>query len=128
MVLPVEPWFAAATDPIVPMDLSNMRENGVRSLSVQCKQCRHHVIINVDHLAGDITVPSLGAADGLLAMQNCRRRRPAELAGAATVDAPDRRRYRPAAGVSREGARASASRLGGTGPELLEASSSMRAG
>ena len=28
-------------DPIAPMDLANMRENGVRSLWVQCNQCRH---------------------------------------------------------------------------------------
>jgi hypothetical protein len=27
--------------PIEPMDFANMRENGVRSLSVQCHQCRH---------------------------------------------------------------------------------------
>lgn len=39
-----------------------MRENGVRSLSVQCKQCRHQVVRNVDHLAGDIAV-SVRAAD-----------------------------------------------------------------
>jgi LSD1 subclass zinc finger protein len=37
-------------DPIEPMDLANMRENGVRSLAVQCHQCRHETIINVDHL------------------------------------------------------------------------------
>jgi hypothetical protein len=47
-------------DPIEPMDLANMRQNGVRSLAVQCHQCLHEVIMNVDHLAGDITVPSLG--------------------------------------------------------------------
>jgi len=27
--------------PIEPMDLANMRENGVRSLDVQCHQCLH---------------------------------------------------------------------------------------
>jgi hypothetical protein len=48
------------TDPIVPMDLANMRQNGVRSLAVQCRGCRHEVIMNVDHLPGDVTVPSLG--------------------------------------------------------------------
>jgi hypothetical protein len=47
-------------DPIVPMDLANMRQNGVRSLAVHCHGCRHEVIMNVDHLAGDVTVPSLG--------------------------------------------------------------------
>ena len=48
------------TDPIEPMDLANMRQNGVRSLAVQCPQCRHEVILNVDHLPGDLTVPSFG--------------------------------------------------------------------
>jgi hypothetical protein len=28
-------------DPIEPMDLANMRQNGVRSLAVHCRQCRH---------------------------------------------------------------------------------------
>ena len=41
---------ARFTDPIEPMDLSNMRQNGVRSLAVQCHQCLHEVIMNVDHL------------------------------------------------------------------------------
>jgi hypothetical protein len=39
-------------DPIVPMDLANMRENGVRSPWVQCNQCRHTAVMNVDHLPG----------------------------------------------------------------------------
>ena len=45
---------------IEPMDLENMRQNGVRSLAVQCHRCRHEVIMNVDHLPGDVTVPSFG--------------------------------------------------------------------
>jgi hypothetical protein len=48
----------SSRDPIDPMDLANMRENGVRSLNVQCWQCRHQVIVNVDHLPGDLTVKS----------------------------------------------------------------------
>jgi hypothetical protein len=48
------------TDPIEPMDLANMRANGVRSLDVQCHQCRHRVIVNVEHLSGNVTVASLG--------------------------------------------------------------------
>jgi len=32
-------------DPIEPMDLANMRQNGVRSLAIQCPQCRHEVIM-----------------------------------------------------------------------------------
>jgi hypothetical protein len=35
-------------DPIEPMTLDNMRENGVRSLDIQCHQCLHQVILNVD--------------------------------------------------------------------------------
>jgi hypothetical protein len=34
--------------------------HGVRSLDVQCHNCRHRVIVNVDHLPGDLTVPSFG--------------------------------------------------------------------
>jgi hypothetical protein len=40
---------ARSNDAIEPMDLANMRENGVRSLAVQCHQCRHRVIVNADH-------------------------------------------------------------------------------
>jgi hypothetical protein len=47
-------------DPIEPMTLANMRENGVRSLDVQCNQCRHRVIVNVDLVPGDVTVASFG--------------------------------------------------------------------
>jgi hypothetical protein len=47
-------------DPIEPMDLGNMRANGVRSLAIQCHQCHHETIINVDHLPGHLTVPSFG--------------------------------------------------------------------
>jgi hypothetical protein len=52
--------IARSHDPIQPMDLANMRHNGVRSLDVQCNKCRHRVILNVDHLPGDLTVPSFG--------------------------------------------------------------------
>jgi hypothetical protein len=37
---------------IEPMDLANMRQNGVRSLDVMCFGCRHEVIINVDQYPG----------------------------------------------------------------------------
>ena len=49
------------TDQIVPMDLANMRANGVRCLDIQCPQCLHQVILNVDHLPGDLTIPSFKA-------------------------------------------------------------------
>jgi hypothetical protein len=38
---------------IEPMDLANMRQNGVRSLLVMCYGCRHEVILNVDQYPGD---------------------------------------------------------------------------
>jgi hypothetical protein len=49
-----------STDPIQPMDLANMRQNGVRSLLIFCRNCHHEKIMNVDHLPGDLSVPSLG--------------------------------------------------------------------
>jgi hypothetical protein len=45
-----------STDPVKPMDLANMRQNGMQSLAMQCHQCRHEVIMNVDHLRGGVTV------------------------------------------------------------------------
>jgi hypothetical protein len=36
-----------SNDPIEPMTLQNMRENGVRSLAVECHQYRHEVVMNV---------------------------------------------------------------------------------
>jgi ribosomal protein S27AE len=45
--------------PIEPMDLANMRENGVHALAVRCPQCRDETIINADHWPGDLTVKSL---------------------------------------------------------------------
>jgi hypothetical protein len=43
-----------------PMDLGNMRENGVRSLLVECRDCRHTASVNVDGWPDGIAVP--GAA------------------------------------------------------------------
>ena len=34
-------------DPIDPMDLANMRQNGVRSLDIMCHQCRHETIMRL---------------------------------------------------------------------------------
>jgi hypothetical protein len=48
----------SSRDPIEPMDLANMRQNGVRSLEITCHQCRHKTIMNVDHLPSDLTVKS----------------------------------------------------------------------
>jgi DNA-directed RNA polymerase subunit RPC12/RpoP len=56
----------------------------VRSLDVQCHQCRHRVIVNVDHLHGDLTVPSFGPKM-VHQVRDDWRRRAAELAGAAAA-------------------------------------------
>jgi hypothetical protein len=40
--------------------LANMRGNGARSLLIWCRNCHHEKIMNVDHLPGNLTVPSLG--------------------------------------------------------------------
>jgi hypothetical protein len=47
-------------NPTAPMDLANMRGNGVRSLAVSCWICHHRAVLNVDHLPDHITVPSFG--------------------------------------------------------------------
>jgi hypothetical protein len=44
-----------------PMDLANMRQNGVRSLDAQCYGCRHHVILNVDQYPGGLRVRWFGS-------------------------------------------------------------------
>ena len=71
--------------PIEPMDLANMRENGVRSLQIMCLRCRHQTILNVDHLPGDLTVPLFGPRMMVHEMRDHRRRCAAELAGARPV-------------------------------------------
>jgi hypothetical protein len=43
-----------------PMDLANMRQNGVRSLDVMCHACRHQMIINVDNYAAALRVRWFG--------------------------------------------------------------------
>ena len=43
-----------------PMNLANMRANGVRSLSVSCPACHRSVRFNVDAYADEIPVPAFG--------------------------------------------------------------------
>jgi hypothetical protein len=45
---------------VKPMTLGTMRQNGVRSLDVQCFGCRHEVIVNVDRYPGDLLVTEFG--------------------------------------------------------------------
>jgi hypothetical protein len=60
---------------IEPMTLGNMRANGVRSLDVSCWQCHHRAIMNADRWPDEVPVPTFGAADGLQAVRDHRRRR-----------------------------------------------------
>ena len=46
--------------PIEPMDLANMRANGVRSLDVSCRQCQHRAILSADPWPDFVPVPSFG--------------------------------------------------------------------
>ena len=43
-----------------PMTLANMRENGVRSLSVACELCHHEPVLNVDAFGNAIPIPAFG--------------------------------------------------------------------
>ena len=47
-------------EPIRPMTLGNMRQNGVRGLFVTRSACGYHTEINVDAWPDDISVPSFG--------------------------------------------------------------------
>jgi hypothetical protein len=66
-----------------PMDLANMRQNGIRSLEVMCQGCRHQVILNVDPYPGELRVRWV--AHGLHEVRHGGRRRQAKLVGAAEV-------------------------------------------
>jgi hypothetical protein len=43
-----------------PMTLANMRENGVRSLSVTCELCHHEAVMKVDAFDDTVPVPAFG--------------------------------------------------------------------
>jgi hypothetical protein len=47
-------------DPIEPMTLGNMRENGVRSLDVSCWNCHHRAILSADSYPDHVPVPTFG--------------------------------------------------------------------
>jgi hypothetical protein len=50
----------SSSEPIVPMDLGNMRSLGVHSLTVSCETCHHETVVNVDSWPDHMTVPSFG--------------------------------------------------------------------
>jgi hypothetical protein len=88
---------ARFNDPIEPMDLANMRQNGVRSLEITCHQCRHKTVMNVDHVPRRPHGEVVRAAHGVHEMRDHRRRRQTELAraGAALVRRRAASRCRP---------------------------------
>ena len=71
--------------PTVPMTLGNMREQGVRSLSVSCWQCHHAGVLSVDPFGCRLRAV-LRRAHGMHAVRNRRHRCTAELAGAGEPD------------------------------------------
>lgn len=50
--------MATKLPPGPPMDLENMRQNGVRTLFVTCLACGHEADVNVDRYPNRETVPS----------------------------------------------------------------------
>lgn len=55
-----------------PMDLANMRSNGVRALSVQCLACQHHASVNVDNQPEHLAVKSF---EGRMRCSQCSSKR-----------------------------------------------------
>ena len=51
-------YTPSKSEPGPPMDLANMRENGVRSIAVYCLDCNRRADVNVDNFAGDLLVKS----------------------------------------------------------------------
>ena len=47
-------------EPIQPMTLGNMPQNGVRGLDVTCRHCGHHTEVNVDRWPDEVPVPWFG--------------------------------------------------------------------
>ena len=42
-----------------PIDLANMRANGVRSVYAHCGACEHEAVVNVDALPAETFVPDV---------------------------------------------------------------------
>ena len=41
------------------MTFGNMREQGVRNLSVYCRDCHHWPLLNVDHMPDDLEIQTI---------------------------------------------------------------------
>jgi hypothetical protein len=54
------------------MDLTNMRQNGVRSVHVSCLDCHHKALLNVDSYPGHVRVKSF---EGCMRCNECGSRR-----------------------------------------------------
>jgi hypothetical protein len=50
--------MARDDEPIEPMTLGNMRQQGVRGLYVTCRHCSYETAVNVDAYPDDMPVPS----------------------------------------------------------------------
>ena len=44
---------------IAPMDLANMRANGLRSVEARCEACGHEAVVNCDALPADLPAPNM---------------------------------------------------------------------
>ena len=44
---------------IAPMDLANMRANGVRAVEARCEACGHEAVVNCDDLPTELPVPDV---------------------------------------------------------------------
>ena len=78
---------------IPPMNLANMRENGVRSVEATWKACGREAVVNCDELPADLPVPdvalrSWNAGAGMLGTQ-----------GSLEVPRAGRRGARPISGL-----------------------------
>jgi hypothetical protein len=69
------------------MTLGNMRSQGVRSLSVSCWLCHHGAVLPVDRWPNDAGAV-LRPAHSLHRLRDRRRRRAAQLDGAAVAGEP----------------------------------------
>jgi hypothetical protein len=50
------------------MTAGNMRENGVRNLSVRCRECHHEALVSADHIVDDVEIHSIARRLRLFAM------------------------------------------------------------